>query len=98
MRDYKLSKKALKKIKNLKKSAPHIAKWIKNTIIALRKDEVSGEVLQGFSDFQKLRIWKFRLIYTYDDNILLVAIIEKRETVYKTFKHLLKNSKFLQDL
>jgi len=42
-----------------------------------------------------VRVGKFRLIHTTVDGMLIVAIIEKRETVYQTFKHLMGNSDFL---
>jgi len=45
--------------------------------------------------FFKVRVGKFRLIHTTVDGVLIVAIIEKRETVYQTFKHLMGNSDFL---
>jgi mRNA-degrading endonuclease RelE of RelBE toxin-antitoxin system len=59
------------------------------------RSAVSGESLQGYSKFKKIRVGKFRFIYTLQDEILLIAIIEKRETVYQTFEHLYKNSNFL---
>ncbi len=61
----------------------------------LREDLISGESLQGYSQFKKVRAGKFRLIYTFQEELILIAIIEKRETVYETFEHLFKNSKFL---
>jgi len=44
---------------------------------------------------KKIRIGKFRLIYTFETEIILVAVIEKRETVYQTVEHLFKHSNFL---
>jgi len=64
-------------------------------MIQLRGDLISGEKLQGYSRFKKIRVGKFRLIYTYQEELILIAIIEKRETVYQTFEHLFKKSKFL---
>jgi mRNA-degrading endonuclease RelE of RelBE toxin-antitoxin system len=37
---------------------------------------------------KRIRAGKYRLIYTYQEEILLITIIEKRETVYQTFAHL----------
>ena len=92
MRDYKLTKQAFKKLKDLAKNDIKTAKRIKIIIQKLREDLMTGESLQGYSKFKKIRVGKFRLIYTFQEEILLIAIIEKRETVYQTFEHLLKNS------
>jgi len=87
--NYRLTKQATKQLRNLKKSD------IKTAIISLIKHELKWEVLQGSTDFFKIRIGKYRLIYTKINDKLIIAIIEKRETVYKTFQHLLEKSKFL---
>ncbi len=50
-------------------------------ILLIREGRLSGESLQGYSDFFKIRIGKFRLIHTTINGILIIAIIEKRETV-----------------
>lgn len=96
MRDYQLTKQAFKQLKKLAKNDPHIAKKLKTVIMQLRQDLISGESLQGYSQFKKIRVGKFRLIHTLQDDVLLIAIIEKRETVYQTFEHLFKNSRFLE--
>lgn len=95
MRDYKLTKQAFKKLKVLAKNDPKTARKLKEIIMQLREDLISGESLQGYSQFKKVRAGKFRLIYTFQEELILIAIIEKRETVYETFEHLFKNSKFL---
>ena len=93
--EYELTKQALKSLKKINKADNKTAKRIKNVIISLRKDEVSGEALQGYTNFKKYRIGKYRLIYTVAEGVLWITIIEKRETVYQTFKHLFDNSDFL---
>lgn len=95
MMEYKLTNQAFNKLKLLAKNDTNIAKRIKEVIVKLRDYIICGESLQGYSKFKKIRIGKFRLIYTIQEEILLIAIIEKRETVYQTFEHLFKNSKFL---
>ncbi len=95
MRDYKLTKQAFKKLKVLAKNDPKTARKLKEIIMQLREDLISGESLQGYSQFKKVLAGKFRLIYTFQEELILIAIIEKRETVYETFEHLFKNSKFL---
>ncbi|SHE19798.1 type II toxin-antitoxin system RelE family toxin [methanotrophic endosymbiont of Bathymodiolus puteoserpentis (Logatchev)] len=96
MRDYKLTKQAFKVLKLLVKNDPKVAKKIKNIINNLRNDSITGESLQGYRQFKKIRAGKYRLIYTYQEEILLIAIIEKRETVYQTFAHLAKCTNFLE--
>jgi mRNA-degrading endonuclease RelE of RelBE toxin-antitoxin system len=95
MRAYKLTKQAFKTLTALAKNDPKTAKKLKEIIEKLRQDLISGESLQGYSQFKKIRAGKFRLIYTLQEEIVLVAIIEKRETVYQTFEHLFKHSDFL---
>jgi len=95
MKDYKLTKQAFKQLKLLAKNNRKVAERLKVVIMQLREDLISGESLQGYSQFKKIRVGHFRLIYTLKDEILLITIIEKRETVYQSFEHLLKNSNFL---
>ena len=95
MRDYKLTKQAFKRLKLLAKNDIKTAKKLKEVILQLREDLINGESLQGYSKFKKIRVGKFRLIYTFQEETILIAIIEKRETVYQTFEHLFKNSDFL---
>ena len=95
MTDYRLTKQAVKQLKNLNKSDKNMAMRIKSALLSLSNGGVTGEALQGYSDFFKVRVGKFRLIHTTIDDVLIIAIIEKRETVYKTFKRLIKNSDFL---
>ena len=96
MRVYKLTKQAFKVLKLLSKNNPQIAKKIKEIINDLRNDAISGESLQGYRQFKKIRAGKYRLIYSYQEEVLLITIIEKRETVYQTFVHCIKNSNFLE--
>ena len=97
MRDYKFTKQVFKKLTDLSKNAPKIASHIKEIITNLRLDLIEGENLTGYAEFKKLRAGKYRLIYTLRGEVLLIAIIEKRETVYATFKHLFKKSAAFDD-
>ena len=97
MRDYKFTKQVFKKLTDLSKNAPKIASHIKEIITNLRLDLIEGENLTGYAEFKKLRAGKYRLIYTLRGEVLLIAVIEKRETVYATFKHLLKKSAAFDD-
>lgn len=94
MREYKLTKQSFRALKKLQKADPKTAKRIKQVIQDLRNDQLFGEALQGYSKFKKVRIGKYRLIHTLQEDVLWVVIIEKRETVYLTFEHFFKNAKF----
>ena len=95
MRELRLTKQAFKQLKKLKKSDINTAKRVKSVITALSEGNITGEALQGYSDFFKIRVGKFRIIHIMIDGVIVVAIIEKRETIYKTFKHLMEKSDFL---
>ena len=92
MREYKLTKQAIKKLKSLSKNDPKLAIQITSSILNLRKYLIKGESLTGFTLYKKIRVRDFRIIYKLENEILLIAIIDKRETVYKIFEHLVKNS------
>jgi mRNA-degrading endonuclease RelE of RelBE toxin-antitoxin system len=92
MRDYKLTKQAGKKLKKLAVSDPKFATQIADHIVELRQDLITGETLSVYTRFKKIRVRDFRIIYTLEDDVLLITIIDKRETVYKTFENLIKKS------
>jgi mRNA-degrading endonuclease RelE of RelBE toxin-antitoxin system len=91
MLNYRLSKQALKSLTKIEKSDKSLARRIDQKIVQLRKQEITGEALQGASDYSKVRVGKYRIISTVRDNMLWVYIIEKRESVYQTFQHFLRN-------
>jgi len=95
MVSYKLTKQAFKQLKKIVKSDVKIARRIKTALSLIDNEEALGEALQGYSEIFKVRVGKYRLIHTKIDDERIIALIEKRETVYKTFKHLLENSDFL---
>jgi mRNA-degrading endonuclease RelE of RelBE toxin-antitoxin system len=91
MLNYRLSKQALKSLTKIEKSDKKLARRIDPKIVQFRKEEITGEAVQGASDYSKVRVGKYRIISTVRDNMLLVYIIEKRESVYQTFQHFLRN-------
>jgi mRNA-degrading endonuclease RelE of RelBE toxin-antitoxin system len=91
MLSYRLSKQALKSLSKIEKSDKSLARRIDQKIVQLRKQEITGEALQGASDYSKVRVGKYRIISMVRDNMLLVYIIEKRESVYQTFQHFLRD-------
>lgn len=93
MQKYRLTKQSGKKLKKLQKSDIKLANQIANHIKDLRLGKIQGETMKEHTDYKKIRVRHFRIIYTYIENdILLIAVIDKRETVYGTFEKLLKNS------
>ena len=95
MANFKLTKQAFRQLKKLTKYDIKMARRIKSALLLLDSEEILGDPLQGYSDFSKIRVGKYRLIHAKINDVRIVAIIEKRETVYKTFKHLFENSTFL---
>jgi mRNA-degrading endonuclease RelE of RelBE toxin-antitoxin system len=91
MLSYRLSKQALKSLSKIEKTDKSLARRIDQKIVQLRKQEITGEALQGASDYSKVRVGKYRIISMVRDNMLLVYIIEKRESVYQTFQHFLRD-------
>lgn len=89
---YKLLKQARKSLIKLEKSDKKTGERIVRKIIQLSRGEITGEALKGATHFSKVRVGKYRIISTVEDGILLIFIIEKRESVYKTFEHFLKQS------
>jgi mRNA-degrading endonuclease RelE of RelBE toxin-antitoxin system len=88
-----LSKQAGKTLKKLKTSDNIIAKRIQSAIRDIQEGLKFGETLQGHSDYKKTRVGKYRIITITKGDVLTVFIIEKRETVYHTFDHFIKNQK-----
>lgn len=88
----KLSKQAKKSLEKLERSDNTTARRIGLKISKLSRGEIIGEPLKGATNYSKVRVGKFRIISTIQDDVLLVFIIEKRESVYQTFQHLLKNT------
>jgi len=91
MLDYKLSKSAIRSLTKIERSDPKTALRIDEKITQLRTQELKGIPLKGASNYSRVRVGKYRIISTIRDDILLVFIIEKRETVYDTFDHFLKS-------
>ncbi len=92
MLKYKLSRQAKKSLDKLEKSDKKTGERIAKKIIQLSRGEITGEALRGATNYSKVRVGKYRIISTIQDDILLVFIIEKRETVYRTFEHLFRNT------
>jgi addiction module RelE/StbE family toxin len=84
MRLIKLTKQARKKLQTIQKSHPKIAKTISAIILGLKEDVdmVNGEMLQGYSEFKKVRVSKYRIIYTYDAESVTITKLINQITIY----------------
>jgi mRNA interferase RelE/StbE len=45
----------------------------------------SSKKLAGHKDFYRIRVGKYRIIYRFDDKILSILLIAKRDEVYDSF-------------
>lgn len=85
MLNINLSKQAEKFLNQLNKKDKESAKDITKKILALALDQKpsSSKALVGSSDFRRIRIAKFRVIYRFDKKTIYITYIEKRDKVYK---------------
>ncbi len=81
----KLSKSVEKFLKNLQKKDSAIAKQIalKITALTLNPTPPSSLAIVGNSDFRRIRVGKYRVIYYFDEKNLFVTLVDKRDKVYK---------------
>ena len=72
-------------------SDQRIAKQIKVKLLALSQEPQPQESLKmvGNPDYLRVRVGKYRIIYRYDDTMLYVVLIAKREIVYEEFARLM---------
>ena len=80
--------------KFIKKLAPKQYKQIVGTIFSLRKNPTphDSKQLSGFSEYQRVDIGEFRIIYRLDKDTVYIALVGKRndDEVYKRFKGIYK--------
>lgn len=76
----------------MKKSDIQLAKLIVSEIIKLQSEPspINSKALVNYYPFKRIKINKYRVVYRYDDEILYITIIEKRDTVYKLLNKLLQ--------
>jgi len=81
-----------KNILSLKKSNPNILPSLVRKIVLLEEWKVPKESLVWYSDLYKIRVWKYRLIYTIQNWVLIILLaVRKREIAYKNLDKILKN-------
>ena len=87
MREVRFSKASEKFLKNLQKKDHATAKQIALKITALTLEPMpqSSLAIVENSDFRRIRVGKFRVIYRFDDEVLFVTLVDKRDKVYKMF-------------
>lgn len=87
MLEINFSKQAEKFLKNLQKKDQQTAKQviIKITALASNPKATSSIALVNHAEFRRIRIGKYRIIYQFDEKVLFITIIDKRDEVYKNF-------------
>ncbi len=84
MRTLQLSKDARRFLEKLQ---PKVAERISNRILALADDPVPHDAkhLKG-SGFLRIRIGDHRVVYSFGNSNVIVALVEKRDVVYKRLR------------
>ena len=76
----------------LEKSNPKIIPGLLKKIQLLQEWILRNESLIWFKDLYKIRVWKYRLIYTIQNWVLIILLaVRKREIAYKNLERILKN-------
>lgn len=82
MLELELKKQSFKSLEKIKRNNPSMAKHIKSKIDGLRNWSIHWKNLVWWTDYKRLRVWDFRIIYKIKNETLTIYIIEKRETIY----------------
>ncbi|HEY8009761.1 MAG TPA: type II toxin-antitoxin system RelE/ParE family toxin [Rudaea sp.] len=84
MRNLQLSKEAQKSLRDLPAKS---AKKLADRFLALRDNPLPDDVkrLHG-SNFHRIRVGDFRAVYSYDAESVTVALVEKRDDVYRKLR------------
>ncbi len=87
MRKVQFTRRSEKSLDKLIKRAPEIARVLAAQIEKLRIDPVprNSTRIVGYSCY-RARVGSYRIIYEFDDDTLLVTIVEKREKVYQKLR------------
>ena len=83
-----MSRKALKFLQKLQKSDKKLAQNIAEHLMQLQDDAEGQESigLVWFYPLRRIRVWKYRVIYRYDDTTIYVVLIRKRDDIYEHVK------------
>ena len=87
MRKLQFTGQAEKSINKLIKRAPEIARIIAAQIEKLREEPMprNATKIVGYTCY-RARVGSYRIIYEFDNDNLLVTIVEKRDKVYQKLK------------
>ncbi len=77
-----LSKQALKKLEIINKSDTKYASLIKNKLFFIKDNKVELVQLKWYKGFFKERVWKYRIIFNFWNNVVNIIILERRDLVY----------------
>ena len=87
MRKIDITKSAGKFIKSL---PPKQYRQVVSTMLNLRENPTphDSEQLTGYSEYMRVDIGEYRIVYRYDSNTVYIAVVGKRndDEVYKQFK------------
>lgn len=91
MRQLDFTKSAERSLRKLAESDQRVAKQIKIKLLALLQEPQPRESLKmvGNPEYLRFRVGKYRIIYRFDETILYIALIAKREIVYEEFARLM---------
>lgn len=91
MRQLDFTKSAERSLRKLAESDQRIAKQVKIKLLALLKEPQPQESLKmvGNPEYLRVRVGKYRIIYRFDETMLYVVLIAKREIVYEEFARLM---------
>ena len=87
MRKLQFTNQAGKSLDKLIKRAPEIARVIATQIEKLRSDPTprNSTKIVGYS-CHRARVGSYRITYEFDDDTLLITIVEKRDKVYQKLR------------
>ncbi len=91
MRQVDFTKSAERSLRKLVDSDQRVAKQIKIKLLGLLQEPQPNDSLKmvGNPEYLRVRVGKYRIIYRFDDAILYIVLIAKREIVYEEFARLM---------
>ena len=76
--------------KFIKKLPPKQYRQVVSTILAIRENPTphDSKQLSGYTEYHRVDIGEYRIVYRFDDDTIYIAVIGKRndDEVYRRFK------------